>query len=508
MLNRFVLSSLILLSLFSSCSSVKQVENRVETNAIAEGNLGSRLDSILTPYIEDLRKVTNNTAGLSIGVTKGDKIIYARSFGYANLEKSIEAELNTQYNIASVSKPFTAATIVKLVEIGKINLEDKIIKHLPEFEMKDVRYLDVTIKQILNHTSGLPRHVSSDDWGSSVIGEAAIAKTLNDFKGFELDFDPGTQFNYSNSAYDLLGVLISRVSGMSFEECVTKYVLQPAGMTNSEYNKPTDSLPENWAGCYSYGLESQKWTPYPYAESYHPSSGLQTTVLDMCNWGILHVNNGKYLQKDVFKEESFSLLTTPSFDTPWGEKIGLSWFLQSYMEHPVIMHQGSVTGFETIMYTYPEDSISIVIMANRDFSRTGRMINAASEILFGQKPKNYEVSAKYLFTDEYQKSGISAAIELWNDLKVDTIDIYYVDDEDILSTGAILENGGKWQETKEILEFYISLDSQSTYAWRLLGNANLGLGDKEAAKSCYEETLKINPDYTKGKKALDDLLKN
>ncbi|MFK7787258.1 MAG: serine hydrolase [Crocinitomicaceae bacterium] len=507
MLYQFVISFIVFSALLSSCSSVKSLDTIPTSKTIVQGSVGSHLDSLLTPYIIGLREKTNNTTGLSIGVTKGSKIIYARSFGYAKLETSTEADFSTRYNIASLSKPFTAAVIVKLAELGKLNLNDKVVNHLPEFNMKDPRCLDVTIQHILSHTSGLPRHVSNDDWENPVYGQAAIDKTLNDFKAFELDFDPGSEFRYSNSAFDLLGVLINRVSGMTFEDCVTKYILKPSGMVNSEYSKPNDRFPKNWAGSYSYGLESQEWTPYPYAENGFPSSGLQTTLLDMCNWGMLYVNNGKHQHNVVIKEEFFSLLTTPSFDTPWGDKMGLSWFLQSYMERPIIMHQGNVTGFESIIYIYPEDSISITIMANRDFARTGRMINATSEILFGQQAKEYSVSAKYLFTKTYQKSGISAAIELWDNLKKDTTDRYYVDDEDILTTGAVLENGKKWQETKDVLEFYISLDRQSTYAWRLLGNAYLGLGNKEAAQKCYEETLRINPDYSKGKKALEDLLK-
>ena len=93
-------------------------------------------------------------------------------------------------------------------------------------------------------------------------------------------------------------------------------------------------------------------------------------------------------------------------------------------------------------------------------------------------------------------------------MRKDTTDIYQVNDEDILTTGAVLENGGNWDTAKDILEYYITLDSNSTYAWRLLGNVYLNLGDRSQAKSCYEKTLLINPEYEKGKKALEDLEKN
>jgi tetratricopeptide (TPR) repeat protein len=219
----------------------------------------------------------------------------------------------------------------------------------------------------------------------------------------------------------------------------------------------------------------------------------------------MHINHGSSDRNAVLSNETFSNFVSPHFDTPWGDKIGLSWFLQSYLDRPIIMHSGNDTGFESIMYIYPEDSISIIVMANRDFSRTGRIINAASEILFGKEPAPYTVSAKYPFSDVYYRDGTEQAIKRWQQLKKDTTDIYYVNNEDLLTSGAVLENGKKWKEAKEILEYYLSLDQESTYAWRLMGNVQLGLGDTTAAVKCYEQTLIINPDYQRGKEALEHL---
>ena len=169
------------------------------------------------------------------------------------------------------------------------------------------------------------------------------------------------------------------------------------------------------------------------------------------------------------------------------------------------MHTGQDTGFEAIIYIYPEDDVSIVVMSNRDFSRTGRIINAASEILFDKELKDYKISAKYKFVETYNNYGIQKAKEIWNTMKTDTTDIYFVDDEDILTTGAILENGRKWSETKDILEFYNELDSNSTYSWRLLGNANLNIGDTLTALECYRKCLKINPNYEKAKLEIEKI---
>lgn len=489
--------------LVSSCHSKDSNITTKKTTEIINGDLGLQLDSLLTPYVINLRKLTDNNAGLAIGVTKGENLIYAKTFGYASIEDSIEADFKTLFHIASVSKPFTASAIIKLVGQGKIKLDDYIIDYIPEFKMKSDGYELVTIKQALTHTSGIPREVTIDGWENPIIGKDALEKNLEFVKDFELDFEPGSEFNYSNTAIDILGIVVARVSGMSFEEFVTEQILKPAGMNNSRYSKPDGKLPKDWAVPYSYGLKTQEWSPYPYSENYFPSSGLQTTLLDMCNWGKVYANGGE----NVFTKKEFELLTTPHYKTPWDAEIGLSWYLQSYLDRPIIMHTGNDTGFESLMYVYPKDSISIIVMANRDFARTGRLINAVSEFIYEKNAKDYNVSAKYKFTDAYNKMGIEYAKKLWFEMKKDTNDIYFTEDEDILTTGAVLENGKNWQASKEILEFYISLDRQSAYAWRLLGNANLNLGDKETAKSCYEQTLKINPDYEKGKEALEALIK-
>lgn len=492
---------IIILFLAAACSNER--EKNAEGN-IAIGEQGERLDSLLVPYINEIRELTDNNAGLAIGVSKGDQTIFARCFGYSNIAQQKEVDFNTVFHIASVSKPFVACAVAKLIEQKKIELEDKIVDLLPEFEMKGSGYDLITVKHLLTHTSGIPRNASPDDWTNPSYGDGALEENLEALKSHSLDFEPGTEFNYSNSAIDLLGLVISRISKMQFSDFVNSEIFVPLGMSNSTYKKE-EAISENLAQAYSYGLETQEWNPYPYNEKLFPSSGVLTSLNDMLRWTKLHLNKGIFEGKTIIEEKYFNLLVEPHFDTPWNEKIGLSWFLQSYLEKPIIMHQGEDTGFESIVYLFPKENISIVVMANRDFSRTGRFINAISEILFEEELKSYQVSAKYQFAKEYNVGGIDKAMEAWSRLKRDTTDIYFSDDEDILTTGANLENGAKWKETKDILEYYNTLNEQSTYAWRLLGNANLNLGDTLTALTNYEKCLEINPDYEKAKRAIKEL---
>jgi len=494
-----------LLVVLLSCTNNKLPQQLAEKEIVEQG-LGKQVDSLLTPFVVKLREATDNTAGLAIGITKGEQIIYARTFGFSSVEKGIEANLNTVFHIASVSKPFTAVAVVKLVQQGKLKLDDKIIDYIPEFRMKGDSYKNITIKQILTHTSGIPRHVTIDDWNNPVYGPEAPLKNLTQAANFELDFEPGSQYSYSNSAIDILGIVISRASGLTFEEYLTKHVLLPSGMTETFYLKPKDSLPDNWADAHSYGLQTQKWSPFPYTENYFPSGGVHASLMDMCNWGMMHVGQGSFKEYEVLDKDHFNLLLTPYAETSWGDKVGLSWFLKSYLDRPVILHTGNDSGFEAQMIIYPEEDVSISVMVNRDYGRSARIANAAAEALFGVEIKDYDVSAIYGFAEKYNSEGIDAARTYWEEMGRDTTDSFYVNNGGLLSAGAVLEVNKNWKEATDLLEYYLTLNEKSTYAWRLLGNASLNLGDTTRAMNCYQKTLEINPNYEKGEIALDKLL--
>lgn len=486
-------------------------ERQVEVNSNEEiivGETGKLLDSLLTPFIKDLRTATDNEGGLAIGVTKASKIVFAKTFGFSNIDENSKINLETKFHIASLTKPFVAASILKLVEQNKLKLNDSLGLFLPELNSQESGFSQVTIKQILTHTSGIPGHISFDDWRNPIVGENALEKNLSELQEFELDFKPGSEFSYSNAAFDILGLVISRVSNRSFFDFVEQEILEPIGMINSEFRKPTNEIPQDWANSHAYGLHTQVLVPYPYNLKIAPSSGLKSSIIDMCNWGLFHLGNGTINQQEVIDTNLFNNMISPQIKTPWGDDIGLSWFLQEYLDRPIIMHTGDSHGFESMIYIYPEDEISIVVLSNRSFSRSGRIINATSEVLFGEQIKSYQVSGIYKYSQAYKSQGPDKANELWMSMKKDTIDNYTIDDYSILTSADILDNGGKYEESKDLLHFFLEQKPNSTFGWRLLGKANLNLGDTTTAITCYKKTLEINPNYTKGRVALEKLIGN
>ncbi|MEM7163032.1 MAG: serine hydrolase [Bacteroidota bacterium] len=500
---------LIILCLYSQCTSTENRESNSDPQIteIIKGEKGAILDSLLSPYLIALREKTMNDAGLAIGVSQGDQVIYAKAFGFADKSRGIKTDLNTQFHIASLTKPLTAYATLKLSESNRLNLTDSIGKYIPELIDAGSNFAHVNIEQILTHTSGIPRHISVDDWQNSIISEDALDLNIEQLLEHELEFEPGTKYDYSNAAFDILGLVLSRATGQTYFDLMDKEVLQPLGMEHSTFLMPEDTLPINWANSHAFGLKTQVLQPFPYNLKVAPSSSLKASILDMCKWGMLHAGNGVLNNERKINEAIFREMISPQYETPWGDHIGYSWYLQEYLERPIIMHTGESHGFESMLYIYPEEKISICVLANRSESRTGRIINATSEILFGEKPKDYETSAIYSYSRVYENEGRAKANAHWAELKEDTLDSYYTYDYSLLTSGSILENGGQWNQAQDLLKYYLIENKNSTYAWRLLGNCELALADTTEAIRCFQKTLEINPNYEKGKLALKRLEK-
>jgi CubicO group peptidase (beta-lactamase class C family) len=155
--------------------------------------------------------------GFAIGIIKSNKIVYEKGFGLRKIGKQNHIDSKSLFHMASVSKPFTATAIMQLVDKGKIKLESLLTDYIPYLKMKDPRYKKITIRQVLTHTSGFP-DVKDYDWDKPQYDEKALERYIKDsVSTSELLFEPGTQFSYSNMAYDVLAEVIKQVSGIPFE---------------------------------------------------------------------------------------------------------------------------------------------------------------------------------------------------------------------------------------------------------------------------------------------------
>ena len=191
-----------------------------QENIIIRGDNGQQLDEQLTPFIDRLMDVYD-LPGFAVGAVVDGKTVYARGFGVRKAGMKEPVTMKTMFHLASVSKPFSAtAYLLQLASRGLLELDDPVQAHLPSFNLDDKRCREITIAQMLSHVSGMP-DVEDYEWDQPEYDDEAMERYVHSLSARRLLSDPGEKYAYSNMAFECLGALIARVSGMTFEEYVS-----------------------------------------------------------------------------------------------------------------------------------------------------------------------------------------------------------------------------------------------------------------------------------------------
>lgn len=336
-----------------------------------------RLDALIEKGLGEYQ-----VPGLAIGIVLDGKLAYARGFGRATLGQPGAVTPDTLFHVASVTKPFVATAIMQLVEQGKIGLDDPVTKYLPYFRMDDPRYQRITIRQLLNHTSGMP-DVEDYEWNKPQDDEGALERYVRSLKGEKLLWAPGTRFAYSNIGFEMLGDVVAKVSGMSFEDYVERQILKPVGMSSSTLLlKRADA--KRLANGYTKGVSSSPGgsslvpvAAYPYNRPHNPSSGLLSSVNDMARWAMVNLNRGELDGKRILKSSTYDLMWQPSAEVEFcgggpcrkpGSSVGISWFLEEKDGRLIVSHGGGDDGFISAFILIPSRKFAFVMMTNSDFA--------------------------------------------------------------------------------------------------------------------------------------------
>jgi CubicO group peptidase (beta-lactamase class C family) len=219
-----------------------------------------------------------NIPGLSLAVVRGGNVIKAAGYGYANLELDSPATAQTAYEIGSITKQFTAQAIMLLVQDGKLHLDDTLGQLLDDLP---AAWRPLTLRQLLTHTSGLK------DWEAENLLSFRREYTASEFfalmSSFPLDFTPGERWSYTNTAYPLLGMVIARVSGKSFDEFVTARIFTPLGMTSTRFSHPLEIVAHRASGYVGEAGRLRKGEPLR-PRLVEPNGGILTSVLELAKW--------------------------------------------------------------------------------------------------------------------------------------------------------------------------------------------------------------------------------
>jgi CubicO group peptidase (beta-lactamase class C family) len=289
--------------------------------------------------------------GMSVAVLRGDSVLLARGYGYANVEHQVPATDSTIYEVGSVSKQFTAAAVVMLSEQGRLSLDDPIVRFLPEGSGVWPR---VTIRHLLTHTSGIPDDTIPDwhrDYTEAQLVRSAAAQPL--------DFEPGDRESYSSTGYALLGFIIHRVTGVFWGDFVRDHIFRSLGMTTARVISDADIVPNRAAGYYLVNdtLKNQEWVSPTISAT--ADLGLSFSVRDLAQWAI-GLNHGKVLSRAGLEMSWTPVRLNNGGTYPYG----FGWNLTQQRGYRRIGHSGAWLGFQATIQRYPDFDITVVVLAN------------------------------------------------------------------------------------------------------------------------------------------------
>jgi CubicO group peptidase (beta-lactamase class C family) len=441
--------------------------------------------------------------GLAVGMVQGDEIIYAKGFGVQSLETQTPVTVDSIFCTASVSKCFVATAVMQLVERRKIDLDAPLIQYLPYFQMDDERHRRITIRQMLSHTSGMP-DMDENEYLEFVLhpeqDDGTAERYVRGLKNRKLIANPGERFSYSNIAYNVLGDMLAKVSGKSFESTMREYILFPSGMPNSSFMLA--DVPTSLLAVPHLRSPEMKVNPiYPYHRADAPASFLHSTVLDMCHWGITSLNRGSYLGGSILSPASYDLMWKPVADRGYPppsmyEETGLGWTLGHYKDVRTVSHGGMGFGWADFFLILPEKNCAAVLLCNEEsFSRT-RIIRALADVLLDQKPQANAVSWMVPISRALAEGGIEAAYARYAELKAGDDDEFYFDEDDLLNLSLQLFSARKIDLAIDVLGLNIHVYPE--YIGSHLEKAKLHLrkGETALAEASLLKALSIKPDNT------------
>lgn len=446
-------------STFANSSASTEVQEKTAGDII-KGDLGAEIQANLEPIVNETIEA-HDLPGLAVGIVKDKEIVYARGFGFKNIDTREPITATTIFHMASISKPFVATAVMQLVEKEKIDLNAAIIDYLPYFKLKGERYKGITIQQMLSHTSGMP-DVQDYEWDKPQYDPGALERFVRSLSREAMKSDPDERFSYSNMAFECLGDLIAKVSGMSFADYEKKHVLNPSGMKKSTFLKPK-GLPEGWASPHLRTVKTLAWEGYPYNRKHGPSSTLHSNVLEMCSWAVINMNRGILGKQKILDPSSYEELWAPKALTGargMNKSVGLSWFIGERSGEKTISHGGGDIGFNTSFVMMPEKEIAVVVLCNFSPAPASELSSAALDIVLGLKPQELKPPASVPVLRTLADKGVEAAIEKWNILKRDFPEKYDFQEQHFINPAGMAITLDRVEDAENLAKLCLALLSE------------------------------------------------
>jgi CubicO group peptidase (beta-lactamase class C family) len=454
----------------------------------------SQIDHLMKAY-QELEQFN----GTVLVAEKGE-VIFKKGYGLANMEWDIPNAPDTKMRLGSITKQFTSMLIMQLVEDGKIDLQAKMTKYLPDYRSETGK--KVTIHHLLTHTSGIPSYTELTGFFSEISRDPyAVDVFIGKFCSGDLEFEPGTQFRYNNSGYYLLGAIIEKVSGLSYEDALHKHILEPLGMESTGYDHHGAIL-KNRATGYSKTPGGYINSPYldmglPYA-----AGSLYSTVEDLYLW------DRALYTKQLLSEKYKQIMYTPFLDRyAYGWAVGKVVAGASKDSLNFVAHGGGINGFNTLISRLVDDQHLVVLLNNTGGANLNSMDRNIRNILYGFP---YELPKKSIASELYEKLkevDLTSAIAYYHNLKENNPTDYDFNESELNVLGYRLMSENRLDEAIGLFQLNVEMFTQSSNVYDSLGEAYMKNGQNEYAIKNYQRSLDLDPNNTNAKEMLNKLKK-
>ena len=331
----------------------------------------ARVDSIFA------RWNSRTTPGCAVGVSRDGRSILERAYGMADLEHDVTATPATIYEAGSVSKQFTAAAVILLAQQGKLSLDDDVRKHVPEVPDYGAK---ITLRHLLNHTSGLR------DWGS-VAGIAGMPRGRRAYthahvldivsRQTSLNYAPGTTYSYTNTGYNLLAIIVDRVSGMPFAEFSRTQIFEPLGMRRTSWRDDFTRIVKDRAIAYDVRFDGGASTDMPF-ENVHGNGGLLTTVGDLLIW-TENLETGRVGGPAFIQEMHRQAVHNNGRQHVYASGLRVS----TYNDVREISHTGTTAGYRAFLARYPDQRLAVALLCNNGSANSTTLGHAIADAFLG-----------------------------------------------------------------------------------------------------------------------------
>jgi CubicO group peptidase (beta-lactamase class C family) len=439
-------------------------------------------------------------------VAENGEVVFTASSGLNSIDGD-SLRLNSQFRLASVSKQFTAMAIMTLKEEDKLDYDDPIKKHIPEWPY------DATIRHLLHHTSGMPDYVDlfeehwktdleSDDPARSIEGNEHMVSMFVEHQP-QVHFEPGEKYEYSNTAYVLLATIVARVSEMPFEDYMRENIFVPSGMNNTYVYSPLrdDPMQHRVYGIQKF-LDGNELieNDYNFLNPVAGDGGIYSTLEDLFSW-----NKTLYTDKLVSMtslEEAFTPAILNNGDT---SMYGFGWGIRESEERgKSVSHSGGWVGFRTWIGRELDQKNCIIILTNNSSIYLGGAISGLTQILRGEEHNLPKLSGAELLAQVIFNDGIEAATSKLAEIKRDTAN-YNLLERQLNYLGYQLMGKDKNKEALALFTINTEEFPQSANVWDSQGDGYLKLGDTTSAINSFQKALEIDPELTTTSEKLEGI---